>query len=500
MPPTLARRNLLAGLGAAAALPARAQDAAPAAPPPAPAPVPAAPPAPTIAQALAAYVDGVTYASLQPDTVEMVKSHLIDALGCAMGAFNEPVVRSVRTVALDGAEGGPATVLGTTRRTGTDWACFANGAAMRYLDLNDAYAGREVGHPSDNITPCLAVAEAQGATGRDLIAAILLAYEVDCRLLDTVQISARGWDHPNFSLPAAALAAGRLMRLPVGQLTEAVNLSLAGHLAVNQTRLQVISNWKGLADAEAGRAGVIAARLARAGITGPAPAFEGKAGFFADVSGPFALDTGQFGGRGGAFRIAQCSYKLFPAQVLLQTAIQAAATLAPRAGDPARVRSILVHTTRAGLQYSADSRDKWAPQTGETADHSLPYIVARTLLDREITSTSYSPQALHDPRLLALLARLEVAEDPALTAMYPQRLPTRVSLTLEDGSVVSEQVDDLPGSGGRPMTREAVEAKVRRYTRALWPEAQLRAFLDVAWSLEEQGDLGELLRHMVVAA
>ena len=487
--PSVSRRALLAALAATAALPARAQTSAA--------------PQPTMAQTLATYVDSIAYASLQPDTIEMVKAHFIDAIGCAVGAFNEPSVRTIRDIALAtsrGAPGGPATVLGTARRTSMDWASFANGAAMRYFDLNDAYAGKEVGHPSDNITPCLAVAEAEGATGQDLVLAILLAYEIDCRLLDAVQISARGWDHPNYSLPAAALAAGKLMHLPVTQLTEAVNLALAGHLAVNQTRLQVISNWKGLADADAGRSAVFAAQLARGGITGPAPAFEGKAGFFADVSGPFTLNVEQFGGRAGRFRIAECSYKLFPAQVLLQTAIQAASTIGGKVTDPARVKSILVHTTKAGLQYSADSRDKWAPETSETADHSLPYIVARAMLDREITSTSYSQTALHDPRLRALLARLDVQEDPALTAMYPKRLPTRVSVTLDDGSVVTEQVDDLPGSGGRPMTREAVEAKFRRYVRTFWPEPQIRAFLDYAWALEQQKDLVGLFQHMVVAA
>ncbi len=452
-----------------------------------------------MAEQMAGYVAGVQYADLKPADVEAVKAHFIDAVGCAMGAFNEPVIRAVRKIALATA-GGPATVMGTDRRTTMDWASFANGAALRHFDLNDSYAGKEPGHPSDNITPCLAVAETEGRSGRDLILAIVLAYEIDCRLLDAVRVSARGWDHPNYSLPAAALAAGKLMGLATPQLTEAVNLALAGHLASNQTRLQAISNWKGMADAEAGRNALFAAQLARAGITGPAPAFEGKAGFFNQVSGPFTLDFEKFGGRGGGFLINECAYKHYPAQMLLQTAVPAAAKAGASIADFASVKSILVHTSLTGTQYSADSAEKWAPETSETADHSLPYVVARAMLDREITPTSYSAQALHDPKLRALLAVLKVEEDPAFTAAAPKRFPTRVTVTLSDGRVVTSQVDDLPGFGGKPMTRADVETKFRRYVKGVWPEAQMRGFLDYAWNLDQHQNLAGLFQRMVVAA
>ena len=491
MTATLSRRAALAGFAGMVALTrvnaaARAQPAA------------AGAAAPSLADQLAGYVHDIGYGDLGAPVVELVKAHFIDSIGCAIGAFNEPPVRVVRDVALQN-HGDAATLIGTARRTTMDWASFANGSALRHFDLNDAYAGREVGHPSDNITPCLAVAEAEGRGGQDLILAIALAYEIDCRLLDAVQISVRGWDHPNYSLPAASLASGKLMRLSQPQLTQAVNLALAGHLAVNQTRLEVLSNWKGLADADAGRNALFAAELARGGITGPAPAFEGKAGFFKQVSGPFTLDFDRFGGRGGAFKIADCSIKLYPAQALLQTAIAAAAKIGAAVPNPAKVKSIVVGTTLAGKQYAADSTEKWAPKTSETADHSLPYIVARSMLDGQINSASYTDQALHDPRLLALLGKLTVEEDAGLTRMYPQKIPTRVTVTLDDGRVLTEQVDDLPGFGGRPATRQDIEAKFRRVVAPVWQESQIRAFLDLAWNLDQQDTLAGLFERMVVA-
>ena len=167
--------------------------------------------APPLARRLADYALGLRYEDLDPVTIERVKIHIIDSLGCGIGALNEPAVRICREVALP--VGGTSTVIGTNRRTTPDLAAFANGAAIRYLDFNDTYVGKFAIHPSDNIAPCLAVAEAERASAQELITAIVIAYEVNCRLTDALDISARGWDPPILGLPAVALATGRLMKL-----------------------------------------------------------------------------------------------------------------------------------------------------------------------------------------------------------------------------------------------------------------------------------------------
>jgi 2-methylcitrate dehydratase len=174
--------------------------------------------------------------------------------------------------------GGGATVIGTTRRVAPDLAAFANCAGFRYLDLNDAYVGRITGHPSDDIAACLAVAEVERASATELIAAIALAYEINCRLIDAfdVSIASSGWDVPVLSLPAVALATAKLMKLSSDALAQAVSLALNDHVSLGQTQVQALSDWKGVADAEAGRNGVFAAMLARAGLTGPAPMAAGR--------------------------------------------------------------------------------------------------------------------------------------------------------------------------------------------------------------------------------
>ena len=226
-----------------------------------------------LAERLAAYAHDLRYEDLDAATIERVKTLVIDTIGCGVGAWDERPVRICREVALSVA--GPATIIGTNRRTAIDLAAFANGAAFRYLDFNDTYVGRFAVHPSDNIAACLAVAEAERASAKELIAAIVVAYEVNCRLVDALDISTRGWDPPVLGFPAVALAAGRLMKLSPDQLTHAVNLAINDHIPMAQTRVGALSDWKGLAAAEAGRNAVFAARLARAGLTGPAPIFEG---------------------------------------------------------------------------------------------------------------------------------------------------------------------------------------------------------------------------------
>ena len=150
-----------------------------------------------LAERLATYASNLRYDDLDALTLERVKTLVIDTIGCGIGAWEERPVRACREIALSVA--GAATIIGTTRRTTPDLAAFANCAASRYLDFNDTYVGRFAAHPSDNIAACLAVAEAEGASAQELIVAIVIAYEVNCRLVDAFDISARGWDPPRCS-------------------------------------------------------------------------------------------------------------------------------------------------------------------------------------------------------------------------------------------------------------------------------------------------------------
>ena len=371
---------------------------------------------------------------------------------------------------------------------------FANGA-FRHLDSYDTVSRFAV-HPSDNIAACLAVAEEERASIRELITAIVIAYEVNCRLVDAFDIAKRGWDPPVLGLPAVALAAGRLMKLDPDQLTHAVNLAINDHIPMAQTRVGALSNWKGLAAAEAGRNAVFAARLSRAGLTGPAPIFEGSSGFFQQVAGPANVNVEAFGRRGVQFRIHQCSLKPYPAVIYTQTAVVAGVQIAKEVSSLDRISAIEIATTRRGYERTGSEPEKWSPKTRETADHSLPYITARAMFDGDITNESFAPEKFHDPAVLALMRKIKVGEDPSLTARVGGAVPTRITAILVDGQRIVREVDYAPGFAERPMSRAEVERKFSSNVGKRWPKERTDAILHALWALDRMKDLSPLLGEL----
>ena len=453
-----------------------------------------------LAERLAAYADSLRYDDLDGDTIERIKMHLINSLGCAIAAFDEEQVRVCREIARN-AGGSAALLLGTRDRTSPDLAAFANGAAVRHYDLNDVYIGRTLAcHPSDHIAACLAVAEAERSSPIDLITSIALAYEINCRLMDAFDLSARGWDDATiFSLPAVALAAGKLMKLSQEKLTHAVSLAINDHIPMGQTRAQGLSDWKGLADAEAARNAVFATLLARAGITGPAPIFEGRKGFFQLVSGTAEVDVQAFGRPGVPFRIHQCGLKRYPVVVFAQTAVEAALLVGNEAGNLDRITGMEIATTQRGYESAGRDPEKWSPQYRETADHSLPYIAVRAMLDGGIDNASYQPEKLREPRVRALMSRTTVIADPSFTPTPGGATPTRIVVTLRDGRRVARQVDSALGFVGAPVTRADVERKFRNNVGQRWPEERTGEILATVWALDQAGDVGSVLGRLEMA-
>ena len=220
-------------------------------------------------QLLSDYAVGLTYADLDAVTVHQVKRTVVDTLGCALGGYLSEPAKIARQLAGSVAGQEPARIIGAADYSSPDWAAFANGVMIRYLDCNDSYFSPGGGHPSDMIAAVLAMADARNRDGRDIITAITLAYEIFCRLSDQVVSGDLGWDQGMFSVVGAAAAAGNLLELNREQMGNAISLALAPNLPLGVTRTGELSMWKGCATAAATRAGVFAAQLAAAGMTGP---------------------------------------------------------------------------------------------------------------------------------------------------------------------------------------------------------------------------------------
>jgi 2-methylcitrate dehydratase len=446
-----------------------------------------------LAERLADYAHGLTYDDLDAKVIIEAKKRIVDALGCAVGAFDETPVRISRKVASSISTGGTSTLLGTDIKATPDLATFVNGLMIRYFDFNDTYLSKEPAHPSDNVGATLSVAESVGARGKDLILSTVLAYEIQCRLCDSADIRHRGWDHVCYGLVSSALGAGKLLKLTRNELTQAVNIALNAHIAMRQVRAGELSMWKGASFSNAARNAVFSALLARDGMQGPSPIFEGEMGFFKQVSGPFEMDVEDFGGRGGGFKLSDTYLKYWPVEYHAQTAVWAALDLMKRVGNPGRIKSVMVETHEAGYTILAKDREKWTPSTKETADHSLPYIVGMALLNGKVDNSSYSDSNLKDQRILSFVRKVKVKEDRKLTAMYPSRgMPNRITIELDGGKTETSEVAVPRGHPDNPMTKEEVESKFYGLTGRHLGENGAHEALGRLWELERVEDVKEV--------
>lgn len=417
---------------------------------------------PTLARRIARYACQISTDDIPEPVNACVRRRFIDSLACILGAYGAHPVKVAIAVAASTPQPS-STVFGTGLRTTPELAAFANGIMVRFLDYNDGYMGREPGHPSDNIPACLALAEAEGATGKELIAAIVVAYEIQMGLQDAASLNKRGWDHVNYVNVAMAATASRLMKLDEAQTEQAINIALSAHLATRQVRSGSLSDWKGCSAANAARNAIFAATLARHGMTGPAPVFEGEMGFFKQVTGEFDLDVESFGNReNGRFAILRSLTKTFPTNGELHTAVWAGIDLRSRISDVAAITAIHIETSEFNSRVLADTPEKWRPRTRETADHSLPYNVARALLDGDITLASYAVEQIADPRAVELMGKTTVSESPALSKLFPRHLANRVTVTLASGEALTSERISGPGSLETPMTDGEFERKFRR--------------------------------------
>src|SRR6266702_4840136 len=451
-----------------------------------------------VAEELSEYASSVKYSDIPENIIHESKKRIIDALACGIGAFNAEPVRFSRKIAEKAKVKDGSTLLGTEKASTPDMASFVNGIMVRYFDYNDTYLSREPAHPSDNLGACLSVANSEGASGKDLLLSVALAFEIQCRLCDAADIRHRGWDHVCYGLVSTALASGRLMDLNHEEMTQAVNMALNSHITMRQVRAGELSMWKGCSFANAGRNGVFSALLAREGMTGPSPIFEGEMGFFKQVSGPFQINTEDFGGRRGSFKIGETYLKYFPSEIHSQTAIWAALEARKEIGDLNDIASVEIASHEAGYTILGKDPEKWAPATKETADHSLPYIVAMALLEGKIDNSSYSPKKFMDPKNLSFLKKVTVVEDKDLTAMYPEAVANRVTVKLTSGKVISKQVNYHKGHPKNPMSDHHVERKFRTLTKRQLSKNQAKRALDLLWTLEKVNDVSKLFSALVV--
>jgi 2-methylcitrate dehydratase len=413
-----------------------------------------------------------------------LKIRVLDALGCALGAIDAPPVEAIRAQ-LDDFGGRPLCTLVGGARTAPDRAALYNGALVRYLDFNDSYfAPGETCHPSDNLAPVLAVAEYAEASGSELLTALAVAYQVQCRLSDEAPVRAKGFDHTTQGSYAVAAGVAKALRLGVTETANAVAIAGTALNALRVTRTGVLSQWKGLAYSFNAFGAVQAAFLAGVGITGPAEVFEGNKGFMETIAGHFEIDWE----REDLERVRRTFLKRYNAEIHSQSALEALLELREAYElDPTAVERIELDTFQVAYDIIGGGEEggKKDIRTKEEADHSLPYLVAVALLDGQVMPEQFAPERIVRADVQALLQRVHVRPAADLSARFPAEHACRIRLRLSGGAMLAAEKRDYEGFLTRPMSWEGARRKFERLASGSVEPGLAAELAETVWALDE---------------
>src|SRR3989454_10226356 len=282
------------------------------------------------------------------------------------------------------------------------------------------------------------------------------------------------------------------MKLDPKNTRHAVNIGGVAGAAMRQARAGELSHWKGVAFATAARPGVFSALLARQGMTGPAPIFEGEMGFEKQLGVSLGNVGEKF--RGSPTMILKTSIKYWPAEYHSQSAIEAALFLRSQIDDLSKIKRVVIESHDASVDIIGSEPEKWKPKTRETADHSLPYITAIALIDGEVTDRQFGPQRFKDPEVWKFLENVKVERNAELSGMYPDAVANIVHIDLADGRHLTKRVDYPMGHAKNPLKDSQVEEKFSVLVEPILGRARARKIIDIVWKLDEAKNVDELMK------
>jgi 2-methylcitrate dehydratase len=436
------------------------------------------------------YALKLSYRDLPEEVIRRTKYIVLDTVGCALGGAESPPAKIARASASEITSAVPSTVLVSGRKTSPDLAAFANGVMIRYLDFNDTYAGSPTCHPSDLLAPVLAAVDTTNGSGKDVILGMVLGYEVLCGLIDA-GTKERNWDQSTYGVIAAATAAAKLFGHTREQMANAISLALTSHISLEQIRRGQISHWKGCALANASRNAVFCAMLAAKGMTGPDEVFEGKAGFFNSTGIRFEIKP--FADSAGAYRIMRARLKAFPSGYFSQSAIEAILELRPQIQDLDAIKEIRLQTFPAGYEVMGSGEANWRPETRESADHSLPFVMAVALMEGNLEMRHYEQLYYKRPDVRQLMQKITVRVGEKPVAAWPDLPLNIVDVEMKSGKILSTKVAYHLGHFKRFMTDADQERKFRPLAAPLLPQQQIDDLLACLRRLDEVEQISELV-------
>ena len=448
----------------------------------------------TITAEISRWTAGVKFSDLLPEAVHQSKRFLLDAVGCALGGYQQHDVAIALKVLDEVAAPGAATVIGSGKKIDVVHAAFANALMIRCMDYNDIYWKQDPSHPTDIFPAAIACAERAKSNGRELIVGLALGHEFEMRLCEAAfpGIRERGWHHATFTAFVSPIVAGRMLHLPWEQIQHAIGISASARASFGAVTAGKLTMMKNTVSPMATESGVLAALMASEGYTGPEHIIDGKEGLV-HVFGPEWKLNLLTDGLGQSWRITQCGMKFFPTEALTHAPISATLDLIKEHDlKPEQIAKVHIRSLARAADILADP-SKYDPRSKETADHSLPYCIAAAIADRKVTPVQFTPEKINDPQIRAQLRKVEVVADPEIEKAFPALQRVAVTIVTMGGKEFSKQLDYPKGDPRNPLSDLEVEEKFAALADGVISRARQQQVRNLIWNLEKCSSVTELM-------
>ncbi|UCC74505.1 MAG: MmgE/PrpD family protein [Gemmatimonadota bacterium] len=448
----------------------------------------------TITAHMSRWAADLEYKQIGDRAIHEAKRYLLDSLGCALGGYRQEDALHALEVLDEIAGAGPATILGSGKKTDVVSASLANALMVRVMDYNDIYWQQDPSHPSDIIPAAIACCERQGTGGKELIVGIVLGHEFEMRFCEAAfpGIRERGWHHGTLTAFVSPIVAGRALRLSWEKIQHAIGISASHHATLGAVTAGKLTMMKNTVDPMATQAGVMGALLAEKGYTGPEHVIDGKEGLVQCMGPEWKLEVLR-DGLGDSWRIERCGMKAFPTEALTHAPISAVLKLLQQNDlQPEQIEKVHIRSLARAADILADP-SKYDPRTKETADHSLPYVIAAAIVDRQVTPAQFEAEKIMDPRIRGQLEKVEVTADPDIEAVFPELQRVIVTITTTDGQELTEQLDYPKGDPRNPLSDAEIEEKFDALAIPVLSDDARARLKHAVWNLEKLNSVSELM-------
>jgi 2-methylcitrate dehydratase len=452
----------------------------------------------TISQKWAEYAVNLTFADLSPEAVQAAKMFLYDGFGCALGGSKTEDFYILEQVFNEIGGRATCSVIGSHLKTDVRSASLINGLAIRALDYNDVYWKQDPSHPSDLLPAAFCVGEREKRSGKDLLTAIVIAYELEMRLMEAAFPGIRelGLHHATLTAFASPFVAGKMLNLNAEQMANAAGICGSHNVTLGAVTAGTLTMMKNTVDPMATEAGVFAALIAQKGYKGTTPIFEGREGLFEAIGENWKPEV-LTDNLGKTFKIVDCSIKPFPSEALTHAPISAVLDLVIENDlPPENIETIEIATLRRAAEILADEK-KYIIDSRETADHSLPYCIAAAVVRRHLTPNEFSPESLKNEQSLATVPKVKAVLEPSFENRFPAEQPCKVVITLKNGEKLTKERAYPKGDPRDQLSTAELKQKFEVLAEGILDKAQCETVYDAVYNVEKIEDIGDLMKLLM---